>query len=79
MNLCLELPPSPIVATSQHTTLFYNNSIVQSESGVQQGDPLGPLLFLTLWPIIQKIKTSVPGLLQYTWYLDDGFNAGSED
>ena len=47
----------------QHTLLFYNNAIIQSESGVHQGDPLGSLLFsLTLWPIIQKIKTSVPGL-----------------
>ncbi|XP_075259889.1 uncharacterized protein LOC142351636 [Convolutriloba macropyga] len=65
---------------SQHTPLFYNNAIIQSESGVQQGDPLGPLLFsLTLWPIIQKIKISVPDLVQHIWYLDDGFIAGSED
>ena len=34
---------------------------------------------MTLWPIIQKIKTSVRGLLHHTWYLDDGFIAGSED
>ena len=66
---------------SQHTPLFYNKSIIQSEkSGVQQGDPLGPLLFsVTLWPIIKKIRTSVPSLLQHTWFLDDGFIAGSED
>ena len=25
------------------------------------------------------INTSVPGWLQHTWYLDDGFTAGSED
>ena len=65
---------------SQHTPLFYNNAIVQSESGIQQGDPLWSLLFsLTLWPIIQKIKASVPVSLQPTWYIDDGFIAGSED
>ena len=65
---------------SQHTPLFYNNAIVQSELGVQQGDPLGLLLFsLRLWPIKQKIKTSFPGLLQHTWYLYVGFIAGSED
>ena len=65
---------------SQHTPLLYNNAIIQSESGVQQGDPLGPLLFsLTLWPIIQKIKTSIPDLVQHTLYLDDGFIADSED
>ena len=34
---------------------------------------------MTLWPIIQKIKTSVPDLVQHTWNLDDGFIAGSED
>ena len=28
---------------------------------------------------MQKIKTSVPGLLQHTWYLVDGFIAESED
>ena len=65
---------------SQHTPLFYNNAVIQSESRVQQGDPLGPLLFcLTQWPIIQMIKNSVLDLVQYTWYLDDGFFAGSED
>ena len=65
---------------SQHKPLFYNNAIIQSESFVQQGDPLGPLLFsLTLWQIIQKIKTSVPSLLQHTGYLEDGFKAGSGD
>ena len=65
---------------SQQTPLFNNNSIVQSESGVEQRDSLGTLMFsLTLWPIIQKIKTSVPGLLQHSLYLDDRFIAGSED
>ena len=29
--------------------------------------------------MIQKIKTSVPDLVQHTWYLDDGFIAVSED
>ena len=46
----------------------------------QQGDSMGPLLFsLTLWPIIQKIKTSVLSLLQHNWCLIDGFIAWSED
>ena len=30
---------------SQHSQLFYDK-IVSSESGIQQGDPLGPLRFL---------------------------------
>ena len=46
---------------------------------MQQGDPLGPLLFsLTLWPIIEEIKTKIPNLTQHCWYLDDGIIAGTE-
>ena len=30
---------------SQHSQLFYDRFVVSSESGTQQGDPLGPLLF----------------------------------
>ena len=42
---------------SQHAPLLYNNASLQSESYVQQGDPLGPLLFsLTLWPVIEKMR-----------------------
>ena len=60
--------------------LLYNNSSLQSETGVQQGDPLCPLLFsLTLWPVIEKARDAVPNLTQHTWYLDDGFVAGSGD
>ena len=41
---------------SQHSQLFYDKFVVSSESGIQQGDPLGPLLFsLTFWPIVEKI------------------------
>ena len=52
---------------------------IKSESGVQQCDPLGPLLFsLALMPLINKIKQEVPMLLQNSWYLDGGFLAGTE-
>ena len=41
----------------QHVPLLYSNSSLQSESGVQHGDPMGPLLFsLTLWPVIEKLR-----------------------
>ncbi|GJZ74590.1 putative ribonuclease H-like domain-containing protein [Tanacetum coccineum] len=41
-------------------------------TGVQQGDPLGPLLFaLVLHPLVHKIRDSFK-LLIHAWYLDDG-------
>ena len=65
---------------SQHSQLFYDKFVVSSESGIQQGDPLGPLLFsLTLWPIIEKIQESSPDLQQHSWFLDYGVLVGSEE
>ena len=50
---------------SQHNKLFFNATHIQSESGVQQGDPLGTLLFsLGLWPIIKELDTKLPNLMQ---------------
>ena len=40
---------------------------------------MGPLLCLTLWPIIEKIQESSPELQQHSWFLDDGVLVGSED
>ena len=57
---------------SQHSQ-FYEKFVVSSQSGIQQGDPLGPLLFsLTLGPIIEKIQETAPELQQDSWYLVDG-------
>ena len=71
----------PLFATfcySQHSHLHFNNTYLSSQSGVQQGDPLGPLLFsLALWPIIKEIETKLPNLVQHNWYLDDGILAGT--
>ena len=39
------LAPFASFCYSQHSKLFYNATHIRSESGVQQGDPLGPLLF----------------------------------
>ena len=64
---------------SKHSDLFFNSSIVDSQTGVQQGDPLGPLLFsLAIWPLIDEIESKIPNLLQHCWYLDDGMIAGTE-
>eukprot|EP00731_Ephydatia_muelleri_P028499 Em0020g143a len=48
---------------------------ISSQTGVQQGDPLGPMLFAL---VLQKLVTSIDAdddclqLLLEAWYLDDG-------
>ena len=52
-----------------------------SQSGVQQGDPLGPFLFsLVLHKVAGTIKvdTECNQLLYQAWYLDDGTLAGKK-
>ncbi|XP_026378606.1 uncharacterized protein LOC113273051 [Papaver somniferum] len=49
---------------------------LSSAQGVQQGDPLGPMLFaLTLHPLIHMIAERCTLDLQ-AWYLDDGTSIG---
>ncbi|GJY21074.1 putative reverse transcriptase domain-containing protein [Tanacetum coccineum] len=56
----------------QATRLYIGDTHIWSATGVQQGDPLGPLLFaLVLHPLIHKIRDSCK-LLLHAWYLDDG-------
>jgi hypothetical protein len=61
--------------------LFFGDSFsLNSCVGVQQGDPLGPLLFcLVLHVLVQRISKFCPGLLLHKWYLDDGSMAGSSE
>ena len=50
-----------------------------SATGVQQGDPLGQLLFaLVLHPLIHQIRDSCK-LLLHAWYLDDETLVGDSE
>ncbi|GJT57615.1 putative reverse transcriptase domain-containing protein [Tanacetum coccineum] len=61
---------------SSPARLYYGEHFLWSSQGVQQGDPLGPLLFyLVLHPLICKIRDSFNLCLQ-AWYLDDGTIVG---
>ena len=65
-----------IFCYSHHSNLYFNNTYLSSQSGVQQRDHLGPLLFsLALGPIIKEIETKLPNLVQHNRYLDDGILA----
>lgn len=56
--------------------LYYNEYIISSSLGVQQGDPLGTLLFaLVLHPLVNMISSQCT-LDFHTWYLTDGTVAG---
>jgi hypothetical protein len=56
-----------------NAVLVFGNTIILSECGFHQGDPLASLLFaLTLHPFIDKIIQEIPGLKMNKWYVDDG-------
>ncbi len=61
----------------ERTMLLYDHEhVIWSESGVQQGDPLGPLYFCCgLNPLVNEIQALNP---EYNkWYMDDGGIIGS--
>ncbi|GKA75546.1 putative reverse transcriptase domain-containing protein [Tanacetum coccineum] len=56
----------------QSARLYVGDDYIWSTTGVQQGDPLGPLLFaLVLHPLVHRIRDCCQ-LLFHAWYLDDG-------
>ena len=63
-----------------HPLLWHPLGRISSESGVQQGDPLGPLLFAL---VLQKLVSSLDAddecaeILLQAWYLDDGALEGT--
>ena len=64
---------------SSPSNLFFNGIFIHSEVGVQQGDPIGPLLFaLALQPVIVQLG-NIPGLDLAFSYLDDLVLAGKQE
>jgi hypothetical protein len=73
---CPSIAPWVEFCYARPARLYYEDSILWSCQGVQQGDPLGPLLFaLALYPLIHAINQSCELTLQ-AWYLDDGTIVG---
>ena len=72
-----ELSPFVEWCYSSDSNLTFGARVVQSSEGVQQGDPLGPLLFsLVMREMAAEIKAGAPDLHLNLWYLDDGVLAG---
>ena len=58
---------------SCYSSLFWHDSVLQSAEGVQQGDPLGPLLFcLAIHDLCSQLRSEFN-----VWYLDDGSVGGT--
>ena len=63
-----ELFPYLFSCYSSPSTLFFGETVLSSAEGVQQGDPLGPLLFcLVIHPLVLRLKSEFR-----VFFLDDG-------
>ena len=62
-------------AYSSLSKLLWEDAEVISAEGVQQGDPIGPLLFcLTIHKMVLQLQSALN-----IWYLDDGTLGGSQE
>ena len=73
-----ELPELyPFISTcySSSSHLCFDEFLISSEEGAQQGDPLGPLLFCAAAQKLARLMKSKLNL----WYMDDGSLGGEVD
>ena len=58
---------------AEQSNLYFGSHIILSAEGVQQGDPLGPLLYcLCTLPLVKKLKSELN-----VWFMDDGTLGGN--
>ena len=69
--------PFLLACYAEPTSLFCGGEVLQSTCGVQQGDPLGPMLFSVA--IHEVTEELVRMGIQAVWYLDDGTIMGSPE
>jgi hypothetical protein len=61
-----------------HPHLWHQLGNFSSAAGVQQGDPIGPLLFSLVINRLVKLLNKVDNLSHNLWFLDDGILCGTE-
>ena len=62
------------------SNLLFGDTLISSQCGFHQGDPLAALLFsLVLQSLVMMIQERVPRLAVNTWFLDDGTLVGELD
>ena len=79
LSECSKHFPELLPWATWYYSLHHPLGTLHSEQGVQQGDPLGPLLFsLVLNKLVSEIitNTACADLSYHAWYLDDGVLAG---
>ncbi|XP_029657562.1 uncharacterized protein LOC115231754 [Octopus sinensis] len=64
---CPDLLPIVSLAYSLPSSLLFSGKVINSECGIQQGDPLGPLLFAVC---VDHVARGISSPINF-WYLDD--------